>query len=83
MIHTYIFTQTNSAPCDRVLEFLANNKRDIEVVPLKDADGERTELAEDLCVELTPTMVSYDDELEETVDYSRFVGGNSILKQLA
>ena len=83
MIHTYLFTQTNSAPCDRVLEFLANNERDVEVLPLRDADGELNELASDFGVELTPTMFSYDDELEEMVDYSRFVGGNSILKQLA
>ena len=83
MIHTYIFVKNDCPPSARVLEFLTNNERDVEVVSIKDVDGERTELAEELSVELTPTMVSYDDVAEETVDYSRFVGGKSILNQLA
>ena len=89
---TFLFVLPDCAPAQKVLDFLAENERDVEVVPIKEADGSRTELAEWLCVELSPSLVytemakdDEDDEDEEPYPQSngRYVGAKNILKALA
>ena len=98
--HLYVFTQDNCPPCGRLKDHLATlteeERAELDLVPLKTADGSRTALAEELSVELTPTLVvchetvscDYDPHLgyefcdleEETVE--RFVGANNIIEHL-
>ena len=65
--HLYIFTQENCPPCTRLkqhLESLTEDERaELDLVPLKTASGERTALATDLSVELSPTLVVTHEEL--------------------
>ena len=97
--HLYIFTQPNSQPCQQLLDHFktltANEQAELDVVPIMAADGFRTCLAEELSVELTPTLVvthetvtceiGQDDEeyceLEEE-PVERFVGTSNIVSHL-
>ena len=72
------------------------NKLSLDFVPLKTASGQRTALAEELAVELSPTLVvthetlvcdidgdtdeEFCDQFEESVE--RIVGANNIIKGL-
>ena len=95
----YVFTQDACAPCTRLknyVETLSEDERaELDFVPLKTASGHRTALAEELAVELTPTLVvthktvfceidSDDEEYcnlkEESVE--RFVGATTIIENL-
>ena len=97
--HLYVFTQESCPPCTRLKEHIKNlteaEQAELDFVPLKTATGGRTALAEDLAVELTPTLVvchetvlcevdSDGDEFcdleEETVE--RIVGANNIIEHL-
>ena len=97
--HIYVFTQDSCAPCTRLKNFIEclspDEKAELDFVPLKTPTGSRTALAEELSVELTPTLVvvhetlhcSIDeigdedcDQVEETVE--RFVGANNIIEHL-
>ena len=98
--HLYVFTQDNCPPCHRLKDHLETltpeEKSELDLVPLKTASGERTALATELSVELSPTLVvvhetvqcDYDPDMgyefcdleEETVE--RFVGANSIIEHL-
>ena len=98
--HIYVFSQDECPPCHRFKAYVEKNltdaeKAELDFVPLKTASGERTALAEDLAVELTPTLVvvhetvtceldNDGDEIcdleEETVE--RFVGANNIIEHL-
>ena len=97
--HIYVFTQDNCPPCARFKEHLSTltdaEKSELDLVPLKTPTGARTALAEELAVELTPTLVvchetieceldpdgdEYCDLEEETVE--RFVGANNIIEHL-
>ena len=97
--HLYVFTQDNCPPCTRLKDHLETltdaEKSELDLVPLKTNSGQRTALAEELSVELTPTLVvchetvactldpdgdEYCDLEEETVE--RFVGANSIIEHL-
>ena len=97
--HIYVFTQDNCPPCARFKEHINTltdaEKSELDLVPLKTAEGKRTALAEELSVELTPTLVvvhetvscavdsagdEYCDLEEETVE--RFVGANNIIEHL-
>ena len=98
--HLYVFTQDGCPPCarlkDHVQTLTEGEKAELDFVPLKTATGARTALAEELSVELTPTLVvthetvscDIDPELgdefcdleEETVE--RFVGANNIISAL-
>ena len=97
--HLYVFTQDACPPCTRLknyVETLEENERaELDFVPLKTASGQRTALAEELAVELTPTLVvchetvscditedgdEYCDLEEETVE--RFVGASAIIENL-
>ena len=95
----YVFTQDACPPCARLksyVETLAEDERaELDFVPLKTPSGQRTALAEELAVELTPTLVvthetiscdiaedgdEYCDLEEETVE--RFVGATAIIENL-
>ena len=96
----YVFTQESCPPCkrlkDHVQTLTESEQAELDFVPLKTATGSRTALAEELNVELSPTLVvvhetvscDYDSDLgyefcdleEESVE--RFVGANSIIEHL-
>ena len=97
--HLYVFTQDACAPCTRLknyVETLSEDERaELDFVPLKTPSGQRTALAEELSVELTPTLVvvheevacSLDEDGDEDCDYieqsvERFVGANNIIEHL-
>ena len=99
--HLYVFTQESCPPCTRLKEHIKNlteaEQAELDFVPLKTATGQRTALAEELAVELTPTLVvthetkvcdidadseeEFCDLEEESVE--RFVGANSIIEHLS
>ena len=97
--HLYVFTQDACAPCTRLKNYVQHLSEDeqaeLDFVPLKTPSGQRTALAEELAVELTPTLVvthetisceidSDDEEYceleEESVE--RFVGATAIIENL-
>ena len=97
--HIYVFTQDQCAPCTRLKDHVKSlteaEQAELDFVPLKTASGQRTALAEELAVELTPTLVvthetvsceiasddeEYCDLEEESVE--RFVGANNIIEHL-
>ncbi len=97
--HLYVFTQDNCPPCTRLKDHLATltdaEKSELDLVPLKTASGTRTALAEELSVELTPTLVVCHETVECTLDQDgdeycdleeesveRFVGANNIIEHL-
>ena len=97
--HLYVFTQDACPPCARLknyVETLAESERaELDFVPLKTPSGQRTALAEELSVDLTPTLVVVHEEVAcqldsdgfEDCDYreesvERFVGANSIIEHL-
>jgi len=63
-----VFTQDNCQPCYRLKEFinrLPSEQSDlIEFVPMKTPSGQRTALAEECNVELTPTLVVAAEHVE-------------------
>ena len=98
--HLYVFTQDGCPPCKRLKDHVAtlthDEQAELDFVPLKTSEGKRTALAEELSVELTPTLVvthetvscDYDDgmgyefcELEEE-SVERFVGAKNIIEHL-
>ena len=98
--HLYVFTQDGCPPCDRLKTHVKDlpeaDKAELDFVPLKTETGQRTALAEELNVELTPTLVvvhetvscDYDElygyefcDLEEE-SVERFVGANNIIEHL-
>ena len=97
--HLYVFTQDGCPPCSRLKEHVQTltegEQAELDFVPLKTPTGARTALAEELSVELSPTLVvthetvsctldsddeEYCDLEEESVE--RFVGANSIIEHL-
>ena len=97
--HLYVFTQDACPPGARLKNYVntlaEEEKAELDFVPLKTASGQRTALAEELAVELTPTLVvthetisceiaSDDEEYceleEESVE--RFVGAAAIIENL-
>ena len=66
----YVFTQENCPPCARLkkhLETLTPAERgEIHLVPLKTPSGERTALAQELSVELSPTLVVVHEDTTST-----------------
>jgi hypothetical protein len=98
--HIYVFEQESCPPCHRLKTHVNRlseaEKSELDFVPLKTASGQRTALAEELEVELSPTLVvvhetvscEYDEMLgyefcdleEESVE--RFVGANNIIEHL-
>ena len=95
----YVFSQDECAPCARLKDHVQTltqaEQAELHFVPLKTASGQRTALAEELSVELTPTLVVVHEEVtcqldadgDEDCDYreesvERFVGANSIIEHL-
>ena len=97
--HLYVFTQDQCAPCTRLKDYVSSLTKDeqaeLDFVPFKTATGARTALAEELAVDLTPTLVvchetvqceldpdgdEFCDLEEESVE--RFVGANNIIEHL-
>jgi hypothetical protein len=95
----YVFTQESCAPCTRLKDHVQTlteaERAELHFVPFRTASGSRTALAEELSVELTPTLVvvheevscKLDDDGDEDCDYreesvERFVGANSIIEHL-
>jgi thiol-disulfide isomerase/thioredoxin len=95
----YVFTQPGCPPCDRLKAHVSclteAQKASLHFVPLKAPNGQRTALAEELDVELTPTLVvtheglqcQIDADGDEDCDYTeeaveRFIGANSIIENL-
>ena len=98
--HLYVFTQDECPPCHRLKKHVErlteDEKAELDFVPLKTASGQRTALAEEFAVELTPTLVvthetvnctfdpdfGYEDcDLEEE-SVERFVGASNIIEHL-
>ena len=97
--HLYVFTQDQCAPCTRLKDHVKGlteaEQAELDFVPLKTATGQRTALAEELEVELTPTLVVVHEDVlchldkdgEEFCDceespVERFVGANEIIQKL-
>ena len=97
--HLYVFTQDSCPPCKRLKEHVStlteDEQAELDFVPLKTARGERTALAEELAVELTPTLVVTHETVECQLDadgfedcdleeesVERFVGANNIIEHL-
>ena len=96
----YVFTQDACPPCARLKSYVETlteaEQAELDFVPLKTASGQRTALAEELAVDLTPTLVvvhetiqcdyspedgyEFCDLEEESVE--RFVGANNIISAL-
>ena len=91
----YLFELENSEPCAQLNAYLETLPSEAQTslvhTPVKDATGARTELAEDLCVELAPMLVATelwkddpDDPDEEPYPQSleRCLGRENIIKFL-
>jgi hypothetical protein len=97
--HLYVFTQDSCGPCttlkNHVSTLSESEQAELDFVPIKTATGHRTALAEELSVDLTPTLVVVHetisckldndgdedcDLLEESVE--RFVGAKNIIEHL-
>ena len=97
--HLYVFTQDNCPPCTRLKDHIKTLTKDeqaeLDLVPLKTSEGTRTALAEELQVELTPTLVVTYEKVECDIDYDgeeiceleeqpveRLVGAKNIIEHL-
>ena len=94
--HLYVFTQESCPPCKRLKEHVstltADEQAELDFVPLKTPAGQRTALAEELQVELSPTLVVTHRDVICTIDQDgdewcssaedpieRYVGANEII----
>ena len=97
--HCYVFSQDGCGPCDRLKDHIKtltpDEQAELDIVPIKTASGQRTALAEELSVELTPTLVvtheqlmcSIDQDDEEYCDQFEvpveiIIGANNIIEHL-
>jgi len=97
--HLYVFTQDTCPPCKRLKDHVQTlsdaEQAELDFVPLKTPSGQRTALAEELAVELSPTLVVTHEDItcildpdgEEFCDFEeqsveRFVGANNIIEHL-
>ena len=98
--HIYVFEQDTCPPCHRlqhhVKSLTETEQAEIDFVPLNTPSGQRTALAEELEVELSPTLVvvhenqdcifdqetgyEYCDLEEEVVE--KIIGANNIIEHL-
>ena len=74
--HIYVFTQDNCPPCTRLKEHVSTLTKDeqaeLDFVPIKTPSGQRTALAEELSVDLTPTLVVTHETVECKLDDDGF-----------
>ena len=98
--HLYVFTQDGCPPCTRLKDHIKTltegEKAELDFVPLKTPTGARTALAEELSVELTPTLVVVHETVSCDIDpylgdefceleeepLERYVGANNIIEHL-
>lgn len=98
--HIYVFTQEHCAPCHRLKDYIQrlteDEQAELDFVPLKTSSGQRTALAEELAVELSPTLVvvhetkAYEFDSETGYEYcdleeeavETFVGATAIIENL-
>ena len=97
--HLYVFTQDSCPPCHRLKKYVSRLTKDeqaeLDFVPLKTPTGSRTALAEELSVDLTPTLVVVHETVQCELDpdgdefcnleeesVERFVGANNIIEHL-
>lgn len=97
--HLYVFTQDNCEPCTKLKEHVKTltnaEQAELDFVPIKTPSGQRTALAEELSVDLTPTLVVTHEQVEcrldadgfEDCDFEeesveRFVGSKLIIETL-
>ena len=97
--HLYVFTQDTCPPCKRLKDHVNTltdaEQAELDFVPLKTPSGQRTALAEELAVELSPTLVVTYEKVQCTVDkegfedcdleeesVERFIGANNIIEHL-
>lgn len=98
--HIYVFTQDKCPPCVRLKDYVSTlseaDQAEIDYVPMKTASGQRTALAEELGIELTPTLVVIHEDIfceldEDSGDewcdrvaepIERYVGANNIIEHL-
>jgi len=95
----YVFSQPGCPPCERLKAHVSSlteaQQASLHFVPLRAPNGQRTALAEELGVELTPTLVvtyeglhcEVDTDGDEFCDYTEepvetFVGANAIIEKL-
>tara|TARA_R110001592_G_scaffold5553_1_gene30682 strand:- start:908 stop:1258 length:351 start_codon:yes stop_codon:yes gene_type:complete len=95
----YVFTQPNCPPCERLKAHVSclteAQRAALHYVPLRAPNGNFTTLAEELNVELTPTLVvtyeglqcRLDQDGDEDCDYTEepvemFIGANAIIDAL-
>lgn len=95
----YVFTQEGCPPCTRLKNYVDTlpeaDRLALHFVPMKAPNGARTALAEELEVELTPTLVVTYEGLQcridqdgfEDCDYTeepveRHIGANAIIEHL-
>ena len=97
--HLYVFTQDNCEPCTKLKEHVKTltnaEQAELDFVPIKTPSGQRTTLAEELSVDLTPTLVVTHEQVEcrieadgfEDCDFEeesveRIVGSKAIIEHL-
>ena len=97
--HLFVFSQENCPPCARLKEHVSGlpeaQQAELDFVPLRAVNGSLTALAQELKVELTPTLVVTYEGLQcdvdpdgfEDCDYTeepveRFVGASNIIEHL-
>ena len=97
--HLYVFTQDTCPPCQRLKDHVNTltdaEQAELDFVPLKTPSGQRTALAEELSVDLTPTLVVTHEQVECSLDsdgfedcdfeeesVERFIGANNIIEHL-
>jgi len=99
--HIYVFSQDSCPPCQTLKDYVSTlteaEQGELDFVPIRTASGDRTALADELEVTLTPTMVvvheDHDkdmscDDYDEFVDYHEtpvetVVGARAIMQTLS
>jgi len=97
--HIYLFTQDACNPCVLLKKHIDSlpegQQQELDVVPMKVASGQRTALAEELDIQLTPTLVVCHEDLlcdgeidgdeflsQREVPVERIVGAINIIASL-
>ena len=96
--HIYVFTKDGCPPCHRLHSFCkrltADEQAELDFVSINTPSGQRTALAEELEVTLTPTLTVCVDKVQCQIDdgdeycemseqlVEKVVGANKIIEQL-
>tara|TARA_R100001082_G_scaffold308_1_gene157 strand:+ start:13254 stop:13598 length:345 start_codon:yes stop_codon:yes gene_type:complete len=98
--HLYVFVQDSCTPCQTLKEHISKlskaQQEELDLVPLKTPNGSYTALAEELKVDLSPTLVVVHEDHEcetdrdgdEWCDFvntpvETYIGAKDIIKNLA